>query len=267
MKLSISNIAWSEHDNMEVFSYLRKNGFTGIEVAPTKICSEWKDITIKKTKSYKRFLADEGFSIPAIQAILFNKQELEIFNPRKLDALRDHFKQVADIAYNLGAKTIVFGAPKNRRRHHLSIDEALNQGQEVFYELSEICKERECIIGIENNPIEYNCDFLSNIADIVQFTDKLNHESCKLHLDSAGVFMNSKIVDGEVIIESINHDIAHYHISEPMLEPITGGLVPHKRYIDAVTRQGYNKWLSVEMKTPKNIELLKKSIVEVKNLF
>ena len=37
MKLSISNIAWDKEKDIEMYEYLSKLNFSGIEIAPTRI--------------------------------------------------------------------------------------------------------------------------------------------------------------------------------------------------------------------------------------
>ena len=36
MKLSISNIAWSKERDETIYSLMKQNGFTGLEIAPTR---------------------------------------------------------------------------------------------------------------------------------------------------------------------------------------------------------------------------------------
>ena len=51
MKIGISNIAWDHSKLLEYLSFLKKLGFSGIEIAPSKI---WQDpiISIKKEQSH-----------------------------------------------------------------------------------------------------------------------------------------------------------------------------------------------------------------------
>ena len=37
MKLSISNIGWEKKDDKAVYQFMKKYGFTGLEIAPTRI--------------------------------------------------------------------------------------------------------------------------------------------------------------------------------------------------------------------------------------
>ncbi|CAH0438849.1 Conserved hypothetical protein, beta/alpha TIM barrel motif [Clostridium neonatale] len=40
MKLSISNIAWEDKYDLEMYAYLQKCNFAGIEIAPTRLIKE-----------------------------------------------------------------------------------------------------------------------------------------------------------------------------------------------------------------------------------
>ena len=41
LKLAISNIAWDKADDEAVYAAMQQNGFTGLEIAPTRIFPEY----------------------------------------------------------------------------------------------------------------------------------------------------------------------------------------------------------------------------------
>ena len=262
MKLAVSNIAWAIHDDPAIFALLKSLGVDGIEVAPTKVWPAWTGITEKKIKLYKSQLNDSGFDIPAMQAILFGKPQLQLFKPESHTEFLDHIKIVADIAAGLGAKTLVFGSPKNRKRGQLSIAESFEVARDFFTMAGDICLERECCIAIEHNPVEYECDFVTNVADAKSLVESVNHDGFKLHIDSAGIHMCGGNIY-EIIKKSV--PFSHYHISESMLDPICNGEVDHKSAYQALADVGYQNWVSIEMKQPDNIELLYNSIIKAKS--
>jgi sugar phosphate isomerase/epimerase len=55
-------------------------------------------------------------------------------------------------------------------------------------------------------------------------------------------------------------EFVHYHISEPMLEPISDGVVDQKSGIETLRTIDYKEWVSIEMKQPTSVELLKEWI-------
>ena len=260
MKLAISNIAWEQHDDPIVLALLQANGVTGIEVAPTKLWEEWKDTSYKEAREYKKIMKDKGFELPAMQAILFGKPELQLFDKTSHSAFLEHIKLCAELANGFGSKVMVFGAPKNRKRGQVPYSEAMDIASEFFYKAGEICDSQECCIGLEHNPVEYGCDFITNMLDAKELVETVSHRGFKLHVDSAGLHMC-----GGNISEMIHNagDFVHYHISEPMLEPIFNGIVNQQEGINILKKIKYDRWISIEMKEPGSIELLDKSIQSI----
>lgn len=263
MKLAISNIAWNQHDDPEILELLQNNGVTGIEVAPTKLWPDWTAASHAPALEYKKIMIDLGFTLPAMQAILFGKPELQVFDTSSHTAFLEHIKLLADIANGFGSKVLVFGAPKNRKRGQIPYSEAMDVSTEFFHKVSEICEAHECSIGLEHNPVEYGCDFITNVLDARELVEKVNHKGFKLHLDSAGLHMC-----GNEISDMINKagEFVHYHISEPMLEPIYGGVVDHEKAFKTLNSIHYSNWVSIEMKQPSSIELLQNSLERINKL-
>lgn len=247
MRLGISNIAWERHDDPKVFSKLRGNNVTGIEVAPTKIWPEWKDCGAKSAKAYRNLVNGEGFKIPALQAILFGKPDLQVFQAETHGKFFEHLKLIAEIAEGLGAQTLVFGSPKNRKRGAIGMTIASQMAVDFFSKAGNIFEGLDCCLCIEHNPVEYGSDYVTNVADARELVQLVNHDKFKLHLDAGGMHMC-----GGDIVENIKSAgfFAHYHISEPMLEPIANGVVDHQGAFKALKGINYDNWVSIEMKQP-----------------
>ena len=77
MKLSISNLAWNQKDDCEVFSLMHKLGFEGLEIAPTKIFPAEPYLKLDEAKIWSEKLRKEyGFSVPSMQSIWYGKTEI-----------------------------------------------------------------------------------------------------------------------------------------------------------------------------------------------
>lgn len=263
MKVAISNIAWETHDDPNILKLLTDNHISGIEVAPTKLWPNWERASYKGAKEYRTIMKEQGFELPAMQAILFGKPELQLFDKTSHTKFLEHLKFVSELANGFGSQILVFGAPKNRRRGQITHSEAMNLAAEFFRKAAEICEMNDCCIGLEHNPVEYGCDFVTNVMDAKELVGLVNNKGFKLHVDSAGLHMC-----GGNISDMINQagEFAHYHISEPMLEPIFGGVVAHKKCIDTLNKLHYRKWISIEMKKPSSVQILEKSLEQVKDI-
>jgi D-psicose/D-tagatose/L-ribulose 3-epimerase len=264
MKLAISNIAWEKHDDLTIFEMLRKYGVQGVEIAPTKIWPSWKGASYENARQYRKFMQDEGFQISSMQAILFDKPQLQIFNMDSHAEFFKHIQLIAELADGFGSSVIVFGAPKNRRRWHLGFNESIDIASDFFYKAGEICSKHNCCICIEHNPIEYNCDFITNVSDAEYLVKRVNHKDFKLHIDSAGIHMCKG--DFNKVIRSVG-SFEHYHISEPMLEPIYKGCIDHASYLKDLRNINYEGWVSIEMKQPASLEILEQSLRHIHRIF
>lgn len=257
MKLAVSNIAWARHDDPEVLNLLRENGVTGIELAPTKIWEDWQGADYSAAAEYKDFLDGEGFAVPAMQAILFGRPELQVFDRDSWDGFIEHFKLLAELAHGLGAGTLVFGAPKNRKRNSLAYFAAADMAVELFDRLARTVAGSGAVIGIEANPVEYACDFMTALADVHDIVRRTDSPQVQVHVDSAAIHMCRGNFRQEITaLESF----CHYHISEPLLAPIAGGEVAQDEGYAVLRDTGYQGWVSVEMKQPERSEDLAASL-------
>ena len=80
MKLSISNIAWEEKDDAQIYEWMKQYGFTGLEIAPTRIFPEKPYEKLAEAKKWSKKLFEKyGFVVPSMQSIWYGKQERLFF--------------------------------------------------------------------------------------------------------------------------------------------------------------------------------------------
>jgi D-psicose/D-tagatose/L-ribulose 3-epimerase len=245
MRLAVSNIAWARHDDPQVFALLRELGADGVEVAPTVVWPEWNGATTLAADAYRRRLASEGFEVPALQAILFGRPELQLFASNGRRALFDHFVFVADLATALGAKVLVFGAPKNRRRGPLDASCTVERAADVLRRIGEICLERAVVLGLEPNPVEYGCDFVTNVTEARELVDRIAHPGVQLHLDAGAMTLTGGNIADAIASAG---PFVHYHASEPMLDQFCQPRGEHAAAGRALRAAGYDRWISIEMR-------------------
>lgn len=245
---SVSNIAWNRHDDPAVFQLLSKYGVNGIEIAPSKVWSDLESVTAEKAKEYRSLLADHGFTIPAFQAILYGCPILQIFEPETHEAFLMRIRLIAKLASYLGAKVLVFGAPKNRRRNGLEYNDAFSRACEFFRKAGALVAEYGCVLGIEANPVEYQCDFLTCTSDAERFVMAVDSPGVVLHIDSGATAMTHEHI--EEVLTTRQIAFQHYHISEPMLDNSeTSRRVDHLSAFRALKKIHYRGAVSIEMKS------------------
>lgn len=253
MKLAMSNIGWAVHDDLDVLEALRAHGVAGIEVAPTKVWPGWEGATVAAAEAYRERLGDQGFALPALQAILFGKPALSLFarDARDRSALRDHIAHVADLAAALGAQVLVFGAPRARLRGALPVAEAMAHAAETFRALAAVCEARATCLCIEPVPGSYGCDFVTDAGEALTLVERVDHPGFGLHLDAGSLYTaDEELTD---VLQRGRARLRHYHISEPELAGFASARAPHVAWLRALRAADYRGWVSIEVDATKHV--------------
>jgi D-psicose/D-tagatose/L-ribulose 3-epimerase len=258
MKLAVSNIAWNQEEDAQITDLLRQLGVNGIEIAPTRIWPSWNGASAGTAASVAEEFKSAGFSIPALQAILFDKPDLRVFGSQESQsALLEHLALVADLAEALGAKTLVFGSPKNRDRGNLSQQQAFESAAQFFVQAGEICHQRGVQLGLEPNPTVYQCNFMTRWQEILEMVEEVAHPGIGVHLDTACISL-----EGDDVVAAINAcegKICHFHVTEKNLGDFANPEIDHGLIGKALKDSGYDRWISIEMRRSENPQ---KSITE-----
>ena len=89
-QLAISNIAWQKDDDETVYAAMQQAGFTGLELAPTRIFSEAPYENLTSALLFGGYLKNRwGFSVPSLQSIWYG-QKGNIFDPADTEHLLDY---------------------------------------------------------------------------------------------------------------------------------------------------------------------------------
>ena len=71
-QLAISNIAWHKEDDEAVYTAMQQAGFTGLEIAPTRIFPEMPYENLTSALLFGGYLKNQwGFSVPSMQSIWY----------------------------------------------------------------------------------------------------------------------------------------------------------------------------------------------------
>lgn len=246
MRLAASNIAWDAGDEASVAALLSREGFTGVELAPTKWREDAYSAPAADIRAYRGEWEDRGLRVVALQALLFGRPDLQLFGDAAVRAaLADHLRRAIDFAALLGARALVFGSPKNRVRGAMPMDVAVRIASDFFWDLGHHAAERGCAIAIEANPPAYGCDFITTTSEAIALCRGVGHESIGLNLDVGTLTMNSE--DARSTIAEARPFIAHVHASEPRLAPLERD-GRHDAAAAALRAVGYDGWVSLEMR-------------------
>jgi sugar phosphate isomerase/epimerase len=158
----------------------------------------------------------------------------------------DHLCQCADLAGNLGAHCLVFGAPKNRDRGALSEEEAFPIAHDFFAKVGEVYTARHLCIGFEANPPEYGCNFATESRTAARLVRAVSSAGFRLHLDTACLCLAGESAEQQ--IESNSDILAHFHVSEPNLGSFSAPAARHTPAAQALRNVHYDGWAALEMR-------------------
>ncbi|WP_294155257.1 sugar phosphate isomerase/epimerase family protein [uncultured Clostridium sp.] len=260
MKLSISNIAWEANDDEKVYRIISDKGYSGLEIAPTRIFPdnpyEKKEDALEWARKLK---VEYGLEISSMQSIWYGRQEKIFGEETERKILIDYTKLAIDFAAIIGCKNIVFGCPRNR---NISSDDDYFKGVSFFRELGEYAYNKGTVIGMEANPPIYNTNFINNTSDALKLINDVDSMGFKLNLDVGTMLENIEKVE---LLESNVKHINHVHVSEPGLKIIKRRSL-HKELLNLLHKFNYSGYISIEMGKVDNIDALIETLSYISEL-
>ncbi|BBK78201.1 sugar phosphate isomerase/epimerase family protein [Clostridium butyricum] len=261
MKLSISNIAWSKEYDYEMYEYLEKEKFEGLEIAPTRIFEERPYEDLDKAKLFSENLKkNQNLKVSSMQSIWYGRNE-KIFGSKEERAkLIEYTKKAIDFANTIRCNNLVFGCPKNRVTNSKQDEEI---ALDFFYELGEYAEDKGTVLSMEPNPVIYNTNFINYTIEAFEFVKKVNSKGLKVNVDLGTIIYNKE--DLNVISDNINL-VNHVHISEPNLALIQKRDL-HIKLASILKEKEYNNYVSIEMGKCDSLHEVKESIKYINEVF
>jgi sugar phosphate isomerase/epimerase len=245
MRLAISNIAWPAGADEAALAVLREQGATGVELALTKIWPQPLEASALEVDRYRAWWESRGLRIVALQALLFGRPELAIFESAAArQPTLDYLRRIIALAGRLGARILVFGSPANRLRRSLSHADALEIAVPFFRQLAEAAGGHGAVFCIEPNPEAYGCDWVTDVAQGIEVVDAVNHAGFGLHLDAAAMTLAGDCAEA---LSAAGPRCRHFHVSAPFLHEVPGGDVPHAALARTLAQVQFRGWVSIEM--------------------
>ncbi|HIZ48165.1 MAG TPA: sugar phosphate isomerase/epimerase [Candidatus Gemmiger excrementavium] len=238
-KLAISNIAWSKADDEAVYTAMQQAGFTGLELAPTRIFPEAPYENLSSAVLFGGYLKHRwGFSVPSMQSIWYG-QTGSIFDAARGEQLLDYTAGAFQFAHSLNCPSLVFGCPKNRMRP-AGADDTL--AEMFFVQAGNLAARYNVSLALEANAPVYT-NYLNTTAQVMELVKRLDNPGLAVNLD-----LGAMLTQGEKLqsfVDDLQY-VSHVHISEPGLAPIEKR-PEHKELALLLGAVGYQGYVSVEM--------------------
>ena len=266
MKLSISNIAWASAYDEQVYNYIRGQGFSGLEIAPTRIFSESPYCSLKEAKQFSEsIMRDYGLRLSSMQSIWYGMTESIFGTPSERKTLLDYSKKAIDFAKEMNCSNLVFGCPKNRNiPEELEKSGYLFIASEFFDAIGDYATQANTHFSLEANPPIYGTNFMNTTIDAFEMCREVNNPGVRVNLDLGAMIYNNEVVD--ILDENIEL-VNHVHISEPYLKIIQKRNL-HIELFQKLKELKYEKYISIEMGSVNGVEEVESTIdyiVELKN--
>lgn len=244
MKLAASNIGWGSEDDQAVFEKLKAEGFSGLEIAPTRL------VPVNPYEPHSRRLAASmvaefrsawGLDTCSMQSVWYGLSERIFGSEDERNFLLQYTRSAIDFAVEVGVPHIVFGCPKNR------VIENAGQypiGVRFFSDCAAYAERKGVVIGMEANPTLYGTNYLNTTSEALALVRFIDSPSLRLNLDVGTIIANNERI--ESVVAAIPY-VSHVQISEPALVKVA--LRPeHAELARLLKAEGYAGWVSLEMK-------------------
>lgn len=260
MLLGISNIGWQPENDKAVYKFMKEYGYSGLEIAPTRIYPETPYERLEEAKNWSQRLKDNyGFVISSMQSIWYGRQERLFGTQEERKILLNYTKRAIKFAAAIKCKNLVFGCPKNRvlpkeGNPYLAV--------EFFKELGDYAVAYDTTISLEANPSIYGTNYINDTKSAFELIERIHSKGILLNLDVGTMIQNkekAKTIEGQV------HLINHVHMSEPNLKPIEKRKL-HRELLKILKSENYAGFVSIEMGRA-DLDVIKGTMEYVKEVF
>ncbi|MDL2253355.1 sugar phosphate isomerase/epimerase [Ruminococcaceae bacterium OttesenSCG-928-I18] len=258
MKLAASHIAWNAGQDEQAFSLLREYGFSGLEIAPTRVAGPMPYERLAEAAVFAGRMADGyGLRVCSMQSIWYG-QLGSLFGAER-EELLEYTKAAIRFARAAGIPNLVFGCPKNRILPKGGREE---EAVGFFRQVGEYAAEQGTCFALEANPALYGTNFMNHTADALAMARRVDSRGCKVNLDFGAIVANGEDLGA---LQGRIGEINHVHISEPNLVAIEER--PEHRYLAEMLREEkYEGYVSLEMRE-QPLEVVKKSLAWLAEVF
>jgi len=180
----ISNLCWEAKYQEKIIDIIKKNQIKGIDFAPLKITSSWKNIE-KKTIKYSNYLKKNNIIVNAVQGIFFKKRFNLFKDQNNIDKILKHLKVIIKICKILDCNKIIVGSTEFRNKLNLKRNEADKIFVDFLYKLIPLLQKEKVFFCLETIPKQYNEKYLFNFNQVLSIVKKVNSKWISINFDTS----------------------------------------------------------------------------------
>lgn len=265
MKLAISNIAWDKNDDKIIYELMHKYGFTGLEIAPTRVFPDNPYSHLDEAYEWICEIKQKyGFVVPSMQSIWYGISNKVFGDKEDRDYLVSYSKRAIDFASKIGCSNLVFGSPKNRCiPNELSKGKVAEIENSFWGEIAKYAASKDTYFAIEANPVIYNTNYINYSIEAFELVRNVTNTGLAVNYDLGCVIYNSE--DLKVLEDNISL-VNHIHISEPGLATIAKRDL-HDKLSKMLYELDYQNYVSIEMSKVEDLKIVEDVMSYVAEVF
>jgi D-psicose/D-tagatose/L-ribulose 3-epimerase len=249
MKIGICNELFQGWPIEEIFDYVTRLGYQGVEIAPFSLADSVRDISPERRKAIRQAADERKIEIIGLHWLLAKPEGLSINHPdaamrTKTQAyLRDLIHFCAD----LGGKILSHGSPKQRTvQADWNFEEAWKRARETFERCLPTAEERGVTYCIE--PLtRSNTNFINTVDEALRLVGEIDHPHFQMMVDCRSAEAN----EGSAA-EALRRAIQSGHLRHVHLNDVSGrgpgfGDVAFPPVLNELIKGNYSGWASVEV--------------------
>jgi sugar phosphate isomerase/epimerase len=222
-KLAIADSMWSQEAGFDRLAILPSLGFSGVVVSPERISVSYADMStdMRAYTGYAMVLKDLGLELVALRDVIPATDRGQIFGEKeRQEYLLDRLRLASDIAAEMGASSLSFGAPELRNGAFVKNPEDLEIGASFFKEVSEVAHEAGVRVMLESCAQGLGCDFGTTLAEVATIVSEIDDaQGLGIHLNTSSLLMEEDMPRVSIVAHGASSH--HVEICDPFFRPVS----------------------------------------------
>ncbi len=247
LRQAICNEAFQGWDFAESCRFMKKTGYSGIEIAHFTLADDPADISPSRRKELKDIMASEGLEFVGLHWLMVAPKGLHVTTPD--NALRErswgHIRNLIDLGADLGPNPVmVFGSPFQRATTGGSTrEEATARYIDGLVSVAPHAESRGVTILVEALP-KAQCDVVQTLEEAVGIVQRINSPAIRTMFDSHNAI--DEVEPHHILVERYYDFLRHVHVNELDGKHCGQGDYDFKPVFEVLLRKGYQRWVSLE---------------------
>ena len=241
MKLSISQLAFTNTSIEEALSALKDTPIQGVEILPTLLWKKPLESSKEERREIRDLFKENHIKVAGLQSLLYDQEDLQLFGDSiSHQKLQSHLAGMIELCSDLGGEFISFGSFKNRLKNNRHLDECKAIAIEFFKSLSLAASRSDIKIHFEPVAREYGCDFVNLLSDAISIAKEVNHPNFGALLDTGTMIMENESIPNDL------SSVSHLHVNDPKMAAPSDRHFKFQNLLFLLREKSYSGWVTME---------------------